>query len=238
MANIARMPSQWVDMQNNVSIVDTFADSLGTNKWTTTKSSGYTVAVGTGVGGILVYTGDTTAEDEAYVYSTNTVFKCGNGYSLEAKALLQYTEANTNAANVCFGFISSPGAAQMTASGGGPRVTGNVIFLYKVYGGTVWRCQTRWGSSANYQDAVSTTTAGVANYQELAISVSDGGSSGQSMVTFYVDGIQLKDANSNPIIQYFTNSSASPMALSIGLKQGSTTAETLNLDKCFASQSY
>jgi hypothetical protein len=181
--------------------------------------------------------GDTTDNDEVYIY-TGAIFKPGAGYSMEAKALIQYSEAATNAANIIFGFASSPGADTLVDNGAGPRTSGNIIAIYKVDGGTVWRCCTRWGSTTSVIDTVSTTTAGGSSYAELAVSVADGGSSGTSVVTFFVDGVQLKDSNGNAIVHYFVNSGAAACAGLYGLKQGSTTAESSNIQKWLFTQSY
>ena len=236
MANIARMPQGWIDSTSNVSVFDDFT-GVSIAAYTITKDAGITAPTVTGLGGLLAITGDATDNDEVYV-STPTIFKAGNGYALECAALLQFSEANTSAANVIFGFASSVGAALMVANGAGPRVTGNVIAIYKVDGGTVWRCVTRWGSTTSVTDTVSTSTAGGSTYQDLRISIADGAASGTCMVTFYLGGSQLKDANGVPIIHNFTNSGASAMSLVVGLKQGSTTPEALNVQKWFASQSY
>lgn len=235
MANIARMPTGWLDSLNNVSIFDDF-DSASLARYTVTKDAGITTPATSGLGGILGVNGDTTDNDEVYV-STQAVFKCGSGYALEAKALVQYAEANTNAANILFGFASSVGA-DLIVDGGGVRTSGSIIAIYKKDGETVWRCVTRWSTTTNVIDTASTTTAGGSAYSELAISIADGGPSGTSTVTFYVDRTQLKDSSGNPIVHYFVNSTAAAMSGVYGLKQGSTTAESSNLQKWMFSQSY
>jgi hypothetical protein len=236
--NVARMPQAWIDSTNNISIFDDFVnEALTTLTYSVTKDASMAVTVA-GLGGILTIAGDTTDNDECYLFTQNDIFKPGAGYAIEAKCLMQYSEAATNAANVLFGLVSSPAADLLVDNGAGPRTSGTVIAIYKVDGGTVWRCVTRWGSSTSVLDTVSTTTAGGTAYQELAISVADGGSSGTSVVSFYVDGVQLKDSTGTPIIHYYPNASGTTVSLTAALKQGGTTAEALLLQKWMCSQSY
>ena len=241
--NIARMPAAWGEGVGNVSIFDDFVnEALASLTYSTSTADGGTAAVGDAVGGILsliTSAATDTDNDENWLTTINEVFLAGAGKALEAKALIQFAEAATSAANVFFGFGSAIGAANtLVDDGAGPRTSGNIIGIYKVDGGTVWRCVTRWGSSTSVLDTVSTKTAGSASYQTLGVSIADGGSSGTSVVTFTVDGAALKDANGSDIVHYFVNSGATEMQFGIYAKQGSATPETVLIDKWFASQSY
>lgn len=243
MANIARMPSAWLDSLNNISLFDDFvSEPLANLMYATSTTDGGTATVGDEVGGVLTLLSSAatdTDNDENWLTTINEVFLCGAGRAIEGKALIQYTEAATNAANVFFGFASAMGAADFLVNdGGGPRTTGNVIGIYKVDGGTVWRCVTRWGSTTSVLDTVSTTTAGGASYATLEVSIADGGSAGTSVVTFKVDGQTLKDSSGNDIIHYFPNASATEMNFGAYVKQGTAAAQSIKIDKWFASQSY
>lgn len=240
MANIARMPTAWLESVGNMSIFDDFhSEALANLTYATSTTDGGGATVGDEVGGVITVTSGTDADnEESWLATINEVFACGAGKALEAAAKIQYAEAATDAANVFFGFASAVGANLLVDDGAGPRTTGNIIGIYKVDGGTVWRCVTRWGSTTSVLDSVSTTTAGGASYQDLRVSVADGGSVGTSLVTFYVDGEQLKDANNNPIIHHFPNASATEMQLALYVKQGTTAGQTVKIDKWFASQAY
>lgn len=242
MANIARMPTQWLESTGNVSLFDDFiSEPLASLLYVTSTADGGTATVGDTVGGILTLTSSAASDtdnDENWLATINEVFLAGAGKALEAKALIKYEEAATNAANVFFGFASAVGANLLVDDGAGPRTSGNIIGIYKVDGGTVWRCVTRWGSTTSVLDSVSTTTAGGTAYQTLEVSVADGGASGTSLVTFRVDGITLKDSNGNDIIHTFLNSGATEMQLGLYVKQGTAAPQSVLIDKWFASQSY
>lgn len=240
---LALMPTQWLESVNNMSIFDDFySEALASLTYITSTADGGTCLVADAVGGkiLLVSSAATdTDNDENWLTTINEVFLAGDGKDLEAKAIVQFAEAATSAANVFFGFGSAMGAANfLIDDGGGVRVTGNAIGIYKIDGGTVWRCVTRWGSTTSVLDSVSTTTAGSASYQTLAVSIKDGGAAGTSTVGFYVNGDLLKDSSGNPIIHYFANSGATEMQFGAFIKQGSATPETLTIDKWFASQAY
>jgi hypothetical protein len=242
MPNIARMPTPWLESVGNVSLFDDFiSEPLANLLYVTSTTDGGTATVGDTVGGVLTLLSSAASDtdnDENWLATINEVFLCGAGRALETKALIQYTEAATNAANVFFGFASAVGANLLVDDGGGPRTSGNIIGIYKVDGGTVWRCVTRWGSTTSVTDTVSTTTAGGSAYQTLEVSIADGGSVGTSLVTFRVDGQELKDSTGATIVHSFPNASATEMQLGLYVKQGTAAAQSVLIDKWFASQSY
>jgi hypothetical protein len=237
------MPTQWLESVGNCSLFDDFvSEALANLTYSTSTADGGTAAVGDEVGGVLTLVTSAatdTDNDENWLTTINEVFLCGNGRSIEGKARIQFAEAATNAANVFFGFGSAIGAANtLVDDGAGPRTSGNIIGIYKVDGDTVWRCVTRHGSTTNVTDTASTTTAGSSSYQVLEVSIADGGSSGSSLVTFRVDGVELKDSTGATIVHTFPNASATEMQFGIYAKQGSATPESVKIDKWFASQSY
>lgn len=242
MANIAKMSSAWLDSVGNMSIFDDFtSEALANLTYTTTATDSGTATVGDAVGGVITLApsdGTVADNDQIYLSTINEVFICGASKAIEAAAKVKFVEANTDDANVFFGFASAVAAELIVDDGAGMRTSGNVIGLYKVDGGTVWKCVTRWGTTTSVLDSTSTTTAGGSSYQDLRISIADGGSAGTSLVTFYVNGEQLKDSNNNPIIHYFPNASATEMSLVIGAKNGDTNNENVLVDKWFASQAY
>lgn len=243
MAAVTMMPQGWKDAAGDqMQVFDHFtSEPLANLLYTITATDSGTATVGDTVGGVITLApsdGTVADNDEIYLFTINELFLCGSGKAIEAAALVQFTEANTDDANVFFGFASAPAANLIVDDGAGMRTSGNVIGLYKVDGGTVWRCVTRWGSTTSVTDTASTTTAGGAAYQMLKVSVADGGAAGTSTVTFSVNGEQLKDSNNNPIVHYFVNSGATEMAFGIGAKNGGANNEAVKIDKWFASQSY
>jgi len=243
MAQLALMPTGWLESVNNMSIFDDFySEALASLTYITSTADGGTALVGDAVGGkivVLTSAASDTDNDENWLTTINEVFLAGDGKDIEAKGIVLFTEAATSAANVFFGFGSTMGTANfLVDDGGGVRTSGNAIGIYKIDGGTVWRCVTRWGSTTSVLDTVSTQTAGSSSYQTLAVSIKDGGAAGTSLVSFYVNGDQLKDSSGNPIIHYFVNSGATEMQFGVQIKQGSATPESITIDKWFASQAY
>lgn len=242
MASVTRMPSGWQEAVGNFSLFDDFgSEALASLTYITSTADGGTAAVGDAVGGILTLLSSAASDtdnDENWLATINELFTCGAGKAIEGAALLKFTEAATSAGNVFFGFASAIGANLLVDDGAGPRTSGNIIGIYKVDGGTVWRCVTRWGNTTSVLDSVSTTTAGSSAYQTLQVSIADGGSAGTSVVTFQVNGQTLKDSNGSDITHYFPNASATEMQFGAYVKQGSATAESVLIDKWFASQAY
>ena len=239
MANICRQPTEWLE-SDNMYIFDHFAgEPLANLLYGTTTTDSGTVAVGSTQGGVVTLTpsdGTVADNDEAGLFTLNEVFKIAAGKPLCCRALIQFSEANTDDANVFVGFASSFGANLLVDDGAGPRTSGNVIGIYKVDGGTVWRCVTRSGSGSNVTDSVSITTAGGSAYQDLQVVISDSGLSTVAQVSFLVNGKELYDSNGNKIIHQFPIASASAMSFGAYIKNGSANLETLNIDKWYAAQ--
>lgn len=216
-------------------VVNDFAVfATGTLGWTSLAADvGATVAAGSTRSGVVVLTTGGTDNNEAAVYTTNAPWLAIANKPIYGRFTAQYSEANTSAANVLLGFASSPGANLLVDDGGGVRTSGSIIAVYKIDGGTVWRCHTRNGSSST--DTVSTTTAGGSAYSQIEIEARD--YDGVNMqVEFRVDGVVLKDTNGLPIRHYMPISGAAQMSAIGYIKAGSGTSEVLNVDHIYAAQ--
>jgi hypothetical protein len=208
--------------------------SSGSN-YTTTKSSSFTVAAGNSTGGICIITGDTSANDYGYVGTTNKILSITNNYPIYIETMLQYTEQNTNAANVMFGVSSAAltsNGMQATSTGEPPSSWSGAV-IYKVNGGTMWKTKSSVGSTspgASQSNTVAGTSSATAQ-QWLGISI-EPVSATIAEVTYYVDGQQLYVANQiTPIKDQLTYTGAAQMAVFVGLMQTSTVnAEILNVD--------
>lgn len=233
--NITPAPA-WFNNLGGFSFFSDFVESPDTtNVWALTATDSGSVSV-SGTGGIaaLVASDGTVADnDEAYLANKNSIFKVTAGQPIYAEALLQFTEANTDDANVFFGFGSSVAANFLVDDGGGPRASGTVIGLYKVDGGTVWRAVSRNGSTVT--DSVSTTTAGGSNYQRLTVEIFDVTTS-QCSIVFRVDGNLLRDSSNNIIKHVLPISGVAAMQVVAALKNGGANLETLNIDYLGAVQ--
>lgn len=229
--NALRQPLELKQIEDFGFFSDFIESPDTTNKFTATLTDSGSAAITAGSNGGLVAIvpsdGTVADNDEAYLATKQSPFKPLAGQPIYAEALVQFTEANTNAANVFFGLMSSVGADSLVDNGGGPRASGTVVGIYKVDGGTVWRCVSRNGSTVT--DSISTTTAGGANAQRLQVEIIDVTGS-QATVVFRVDGNILRDANNQLIKHTLPLSGASACQLMAGAKNGSANNESFNVD--------
>ena len=164
--------------------------------FTTVASDSGTVAVGDAKGGVVVVTpsdGTVGDNDESYLKSTAELFKFVAGQAIYGEALIQFSEANTDDANVFFGFADNIIADALVNNGGGMKTSFSGACIYKVDGSTVWKCVTSNGSSQTI--STSLTTAGGSSYQKLRIEGRDVDGSNFE-VTFFVDDQPLLDSTS------------------------------------------
>lgn len=238
MANVVRTAVLDLCTCEDVVIIqdDFLYDQIDTAGFIDTVTDAGTVTMGDAVGGVAVlYPSDSAIgdNDEAYFASPNEVFKLAAGKPLYGKARIQFTEANTDDANIFFGFSNAFAADLIRDNGAGMRTTGDFIGLYKVDGGTKWICISQVNGTA--VTTTSATTAGGASYQKLEVEVVDHDSSG-GYATFKVDNEYLKDTNGITIRHAVPYASATEMQVGFGVKNGSTNAETLNVDWVVAVQ--
>ena len=215
---------------------DDFEGDVDTFRWVVTASDSGSALVGDATKGILTILpsdGSVGDNDETYISSVNELFLFAAGKPMTARALIQYTEINTDDANIIFGFMNAAVADSIGDAGAGPRATGSLAVIYKVDGGTVWRCQSRNGSEVT--DSISTTTAGGSAWTTLEIIVHDYTTT-RAQITYKVDGVFLKDSNNVVIKHTLLVAAATEMDLVIGVKNGDTTLETLLVDKIMAKQ--
>lgn len=235
MSNLARYTKTLEELDTFV-VFDDFATETDTFRWTLTVTDSGTGTVSDAAGGIIALVcsdGSVGDNDEANLCSVNEYFLFAANKPIYGKARLQFTEANTDDANVAFGFCNAATANTLLDDGAGVKVSGSCAAIYKVDGGTVWKCVT----STNGVSTVSTSTktAGGASYQVLEILIEDY-SSTQMQATFKVDGQFLKDSNGLVIRHFVPIASATEMQVFAGAKNGSTNLETLNVDYIYASQ--
>lgn len=203
--------------QSDTFFIDTIADSGS-------------VTVGDAVGGIiaLVPSDGTVADnDEAYLRSANEIFKFAAGKPALAVASLKFTEANTDDANVMFGFMDAVGADSILDNGAGPKASFDGAVIYKVDGETTWRVQTSRGTTKTTTQT--NHTAGGSSYQELSIEVIDFDPLNCEVV-FRLNGNIMVDTNNRPIVHRMAYASNTEMNVFVGVKNGDTNLETLNVD--------
>jgi hypothetical protein len=176
-----------------------------------------------------------TDNNEIAVASTKKPFLLADDKPAFFEARVQYAEAATSAANVAVGFGDTIGSADfLVDNGAGCRSSWSGAVIYKVDGGTVWRCKSSNGTTST--DNVTAITAGGSAAQKLRIEVSDY-TSLSCQVTYWVDDKQLRDATTNlPIVHTVLYASAAQMQAGAYLKAGSGTSETLVIDYMAAFQ--
>lgn len=205
--------------------------------WTTVTAGAGAATVGDTLGGVITLAPtDSTTNREVYIKSTHQHWLFSNNRPFMGEAFIQYSEANTNKANIAFGFMSGVGAASMADTTGEPKASFSGAVIYKVPGGTVWKCASSVGTvmgGAGGVAQVSDTTAGGSSYVRLSIEVMPI-SSTIAEVTYFVDGVQLKTSGGRPgqtkIKDELTYTSALQMSIFVMCKNGSTTPESLLVD--------
>lgn len=234
MSNINRFPHLLNDV-DTVHLHDDFFWYVTAHQWTSLAADTTpTLTVGDAVNGVLALFTDTTDNNEVAVRSTAELFKFGTNREIYGRCKLQYSENDTNKCNVFFGFQNAIAANSMVDNGAGPRTTGSNLLIYKVDGGTVWRCQSMCNGTST--DTVSTTTAGGSSAQVLEIFCKDW--DGVSMeVLFKVDGDYLRDSNGAVIRHVVAIASATEMHCGVYVKTGGGAGgETVNVDRIDATQ--
>jgi hypothetical protein len=189
----------------------------------TTLTDTGTAAVGAGSGGFITITpsdGTVADNDEAYIATPNSVFKFGTNRGIFGKCRLKFTETAATIYNVGFGFMNSVGADTLIDNGGGPKLSGSTLAIYKTDGSGVWKAAVACNGVA--QTGTSTTVAVGATWYVLEIECLD--YDGVNMnVTFKVDGSFLKDSNSAVIRFLVPIASATDMSMWAGAKLGAAT---------------
>lgn len=199
--------------------------------WNVVATDDGSASVTSGVDGSLALTpSDGTAgnNDEVYLVSAAPLFKMLNNQPILVETRLQFTEANTDDANVAFGLSSSVSANCIVDDGAGLLTNFNGAAIYKVDGGTVWKCVS--SISTTQTISTSTTTAGGASDQILRLEFQPVAGS-ICEVSFFVNDKQLIDSTTLRPIKHRVDYTTSPLTMYLfaGVKNGGTNAETLNL---------
>ena len=234
MSNLARFPKVLEEI-DTVTIFDDFFWYVTAHQWTSLAADTTpTLTVGDAINGVLALFTDTTDNNEVAVRSTAELFKFGTSREIYGRCKLTYAENDTNKANVAFLFQNAIAANTMVDNGAGLRTTGSNLAIYKVDGGTVWRCQSMCNGTAT--DTVSTTTAGGTSPQVLEIVCKDWDGTNMQ-VLFKVDGVYLKDSNGLVIRHTVAIASATEMNVGVYVKTGGGAGgETVNVDYIVAQQ--
>jgi hypothetical protein len=212
--------------QSDINAVDTVTDTG-------------TVAMGDAAGGTVILTpsdGTVADNDEAYLATPNEVFKLASGKPLYGRARVQFAETTADKVNVAFGFQNAVGANSLVDDGGGPKVTGDCLAIFKKDGGgNFWHAAAYCNGTGTATK--SKTAAAAATWYDLEIFATDNGD-GTFSVTYKVDGNILRDFTTNvPISHSVTVASATEMQMWLGVKLGAATNnDTLTCDYWLGKQ--
>ncbi len=237
--------STLVDWDTMVGPDDDFVKAPIAGEWTTTATDAGTATVADGPPGILTLTpsdGSVGNNDEIYfswakqVHLFPVTFVAA-GDCIYGRARMLFLEAGiNNAANIGFGFMSSAAAQNaLIDDGGGLQASTSHAMIYKVDGGTAWKCQARNGSE--FTDTTSTLTASDSAYHLFEVIVHDYTTT-RVQITYKVDGQFLKDSVFNkPIVHQLLRAAGGNMSLVFLMKNGeATTVQNLLVDRAYAAQ--
>lgn len=228
MSDALNHSEQLANSRLQMEIKDDFLSFNTGDLWTDTSGdTGASVAGSDAVGGIATITTGATDNNEAYLLSTKEVFLIAASKPLYVETSLQFTEANTDDANVAFGLCNAVGANTIVDDGAGLVASFSGACLYKVDGGTTWNFIT---SIATTRTVTATTiTAGGASYQRLAIKIVPN-SSTTALAYPFIDGQQCVDPTGALIVHSIAFASATEMNLFVGAKAGGANSEVVLVD--------
>lgn len=252
MARLTQFPEKLKSCRKQLEIFDDFEGLIGLSPaimvgevlgvsaisgvWSVIAPDNGQAIITDAAGGVLtVNPSDVTVadNDEVYLRTTYELFKFANDKPAFFETRLQYTEAATDDANVCVGFMSAVGPDSILDGGGGPKASYSGAVVFKVDGGTVWNCESSLAGTQT--TTASVDTAGGSAYQTIGIQFQPI-SSTLGEVTFTLDGAAFLDVNRRPIKHQITYTSATEMSAFVGVKNGGSSNETVLFDYIYASQ--
>jgi hypothetical protein len=193
------------------------------------------VAITDATGGVVTLTTGGTDNNECYLHTTKELFKFAAGKPVFFEARLQYSEANTDDANLCVGFLDAAGANALVDDGAGPKASYSGALFFKVDGGTRWNVETSVGGTQNTLELTAAGSldrnahsAGGSAYQVLRIEVNPL-SSTQAEASFFIDGTHVAKL-------LFTFTGATEMQAIVGVKAGGGNSEVVSVDYLSAWQ--
>lgn len=211
-----------------------------TDEFSTVATDSGTAAVSDGVGGVITLTpsdGSVTDNDETYIKGTKEIYKFATDKPICIRSRVQFTEGNTDDANILVGMMNAVAANSIQDNGAGPPANSSHVCFFKVDGGTRWNFELSVGTSQVTMEL--DVTAGGASYQRLDCDVREEG--GYLIAIPYIDGVQPKEYRTNgdgkPAQLRLAIGSPTEMQLIAGIKNGAdTTAEALLVDYLWGYQ--
>ncbi len=173
---LVKLPDAAHKARHTHGFFDDFDHVVTADRWTLVTTTDGTITVGDAVGGHLaILTAGVTADNETgLAVSTAELFIFAAGKPVEFEAFVQYTEDDTDKANMFVGLSSVVTAAIMQDDGAGPPATYDGVCFFKVDGGTNWQVETSFAGTQTTTDLTAANsldglvqTAGGAAFQRL-----------------------------------------------------------------------
>lgn len=219
-----------IERRRQFDFYDDFLWYVTAHEWTTVANDGGSCSVGDAAGGVLTISPSATDNNQAWIKFTNEVLLFAANKPIVQEGIIKFTEADTNKANIAFGFANAVADDIMIDDAGGPKTSFSGCMFYKLDGATVWRCRSSVGTSNT--DTVTNITAGGSAYQRLRIEVKPNGSLLEA--SYFIDGQQVLDTSSGRpglrLTHTIDPTSATEMQPFAGSKNGSASNQTLLVD--------
>lgn len=224
---LPRGPLAGFDPLETFALRDDFETFHDTVLWTkVAASSGSTALEATAPHGgqLKILTAATDNDSTIIKAPVNFVGAAGRRMAFEVR--LKLTEGNTDDAGVFAGLASDQAATLMQADGAGPAASFSGIGFFKVDGGTKWQFITSNGATQDIDTDVGSRTS--AQWVRLGAVLEPSADGLSYEVTPYVDGAPAGDP------QTLLIASLAVMGMTVLLKSGGTTVETLHVDYAWA----
>lgn len=214
-----------------------------TNIWTDTSADASAAPSLLVAGESSVVLDPASTDNFECLLSTKTKWDILASRPLLMEVRAQYTEANTDDANIFIGFSSIGATADLLRDDGlGISTTSaSGMWFYKVDGGTKWKVGCQVGTTS-YGDNTTHITAGGASYATFRIEVRPI-SSTEAEIVYSIDAnggtnfVVCRDNSTGaPIKHIITYTSFAPAFLALDVKNGGSNKETLNIDYVRVSQ--
>lgn len=214
-------------------------DGLNSARWTSTLTDSGTAAVGDEVGGVVTLSpsdGTVADNDEAYI-ATKEIFKIAAGRPIEFGALVQFTQAATNAANVFAGLMDAVGANALQDNGGGPKSSFSGAGFFCKDGSLNWHAIYSDGSTQTIAELTATNSlnkqanvGGGAAFQLLEVEIIPKTSTLVDVI-FKINGSTVYKMLDR------TYANATEISAAFGVKNGTAAQQALKVDAVASYQS-
>ena len=218
--------------RDEFALFDDFFEFVTGDVWTSAVAGTGTVTHEGSAGTTRMKLFCTAANDAAVLPTTHEMFKFRANKAMAAEGLIEFTDVDTDDGMVFFGWADALAATTMADTTGAITAT-DACCIYKLQDTSVWAFHTEINGTATA--TVSTTAAPGSGAQTLRIEVTP-----RSSTVFecrpFVDGVQLRDANGNPIMHTITLGTATDMDFGAMTKSNDAADFNVYVDYLFASQ--